>query len=116
MTPTNFISRFAFAIALWSLAHLYIGFRLMKPARGRGRILGLALVLLMLVLPPLTLWLDRTGGVFALKDALRWTGFASIGFSALVAFTFFAQDLVRLAAWIARRLRGGRADTVDPER
>jgi predicted MPP superfamily phosphohydrolase len=115
MALETFITRFAFAITLWLIAHAYIGFRLLEPARGRTRLWLALFLLLMIALPPVTLWLDRTHAVFALKDTLRWVGFASIGFSALVAFAFAVDDLVRLASWIAARF--GRAGApVDRDR
>jgi predicted MPP superfamily phosphohydrolase len=116
MALETFITRFAFAITLWLIAHAYIGFRLLKPARGRARWWLALFLLAIIVLPPLTLWLDRNQVVFGLKDALRWVGFASIGFSALVAFAFAVDDVVRLASRIGARFGERQRAPVDRDR
>src|SRR6188472_3168393 len=96
MTLAAFLSRFAWIIAAWAVVHAYIAIRLAKPVRGWKRLAVVAFVLLIAFLPPITLWLDRTGVAFGLKDTLRWVGFTSIGFSSLLAFVFAAEDVVRI--------------------
>jgi predicted MPP superfamily phosphohydrolase len=109
MTTSAFIARFAWIIAAWTGVHVYVGLRLARPARRWKRAAAVGFVLLVAVLPPLTLWLDRAVGPFPMKDALRWVGFTSIGFSSLLTFVFAVEDLARAFAWLVARATGSRA-------
>jgi predicted MPP superfamily phosphohydrolase len=106
VTTASFISRFALVLAAWMVTHVYLGWRLLLPVRGRKRLVLLLVGVLVAVVPPFTLLIERQGLEFPMKDALRWGGFAGVGFSAILGLWFLSIDVLRLLRWVGRRATG----------
>jgi predicted MPP superfamily phosphohydrolase len=116
VTLRSFVARFLFVIVIWVGVHAYLGWKLLRPVRGKKRLVLALVGVLVAAAPPFTLWVDRSGIAFPMKDALRWVGYAGVGFSAVLAVWFLVEDCVRFSAWLVRLLRTHRPPAVDPER
>jgi predicted MPP superfamily phosphohydrolase len=116
VTLATFISRFTVVIVIWMSVHAYLGWKLLRPVRGRKRLALALLGVLVAAAPPFMLWADRAEIELPMKDPLRWIGYGCIVFSSLLAFWFLCEDCVRFAAWLVRLRRPRPAVPVDADR
>ena len=93
--------------ALWLLAHVYLGRRLVDASRLADkrsvRALGWLLLTSLAALPLITMAVRRSSRTG--EDTLAVMGFTSMGFSTLLIMAVLGIDLVLLARWVWRRFR-----------
>lgn len=97
-----------FALTIWGLSHLYLGWRLFRGLRGRWRVGAWIPLLALAVLSPVVLRAER-GSSVVFPDPVRWAGYLGIALSSMLVVFVIASDLVKMilhAGHVVRNRRG----------